>query len=251
MEVNTNDSLGRSIYNLGIYDLPVTEILFRLIQPGDFVVDVGANVGYTTGLCAFRVGTRGKVYAFEPNPLLQELLKRNLEKVDRGNITLYSIGLSDKMEIGRLVLPKEYEQNQGLGYVDKNEIAEGMEITLNKLDNLIDRHQTIDLMKIDVEGFELNVFRGALNILENKGIRHIVFEDHNEYPTPVSQLLVDYGYSIYRIEKGWFNVLLKDPSSKSKVSSFEPINYLATLDYQLVAHRLRKPGYQSLGRALL
>src|SRR5438876_809414 len=60
--------IGRSILTTGIYDLAVSEVLARLIKPGDTVIDAGANIGYMTMLASFAAGPNGKVLSFEPHP---------------------------------------------------------------------------------------------------------------------------------------------------------------------------------------
>ena len=74
--------------------------------------------------------------------------------------------------------------------------------------------------------------------LFNKMIKNIVFEDTNAYPSPVANLLINKGFSILRIEKGWLNLTLKDPYSPSSISSWEAVNYVATLDVEMLKKRL-------------
>lgn len=250
IEVNTNDDLGRSIFNIGVYDLAVSELLWRLTAKGQFVVDIGANIGYTAGICSFRVEAEGAVYAFEPNPFLQERLMSNYAKFPFSNVQLFPFGLSDTKRLGKLVFPDHYNNNQGVAYVDDSSAGNNVEIQLERLDDLVPAGKKIDVMKIDVEGHEVNVFKGSDRLLSTKQISHIIFEDHNKYPSSVSNLLLSYGYSIYRLEKGWFSISLKDPSSKSSITEYEPTNYLATLDIDYVQARLRKSGYQCLNKKL-
>src|SRR5687767_12151125 len=56
MEIDTNETIGNAIFSTGIYDLALSETLWRLIQPGDFVLDVGANIGFITSLCSYKTG---------------------------------------------------------------------------------------------------------------------------------------------------------------------------------------------------
>ena len=74
-------TIGRSIRTTGIYDLAVSEILARVVRPGDTVVDAGANVGYMTLLTAIAAGPSGKVMAWEPHPELFGVLKRNVSSL--------------------------------------------------------------------------------------------------------------------------------------------------------------------------
>ncbi|HWA33621.1 MAG TPA: FkbM family methyltransferase [Cyclobacteriaceae bacterium] len=238
--------MGRSIYNTGVYDVAMTELLWRLIEPGNFVVDVGANVGYTAGISSLRAGQAGNVYAFEPNPLLLPRLKANLAKMPFTNVHLFELGLSDQKQIGNLVLPGHYDGNQGIAYVDNAVSENAIKVPLELLDNLIPEDKPVDVMKIDVEGYELSVFKGGQGLLNNKKIKHIIFEEHHPYPSLVTEYLSRFGYSILRLEKDWFNIDLVDPSSKSGISSFEPPNYLATLDLTDVERKVTGLGYACL-----
>lgn len=246
MEINTLDSIGVSIYKTGVYDLALTEILWRLIKPGDFVIDVGANIGYTCGICSLRAGKEGSIYAFEPNPLVHPRLKTNISKLRENNITLFPFGLSEHKQMSKLVLPGGYQNNEGLAYVDESSKGNFIEVPLERLDDIVPIDKSINLMKIDVEGHELSVLKGSTALLEQKRIKTIIFEDHNKYPTQVSQMLESYGYKIGRIEKGWTKLLLKDPLSPSKVSFYEPTNYIASFDFNLISDELKSRGYKCL-----
>src|ERR1700736_1568487 len=70
LEIDVTETIGNSIYSTRIYDLALSETLWRLIEPGNFVLDIGANIGFTTSLCSYKAGVTGKVWAFEPNPLI-------------------------------------------------------------------------------------------------------------------------------------------------------------------------------------
>jgi FkbM family methyltransferase len=65
---------------LGVYDLPVTETLWRLTELGDLGVDAGANIGYTASVLAVRAGPAGLVVAFEPHPVLRAELAANIAR---------------------------------------------------------------------------------------------------------------------------------------------------------------------------
>jgi len=66
--VNSNEVHGRAILRLGVIDLPVSEAIWRILDPGDIALDVGANIGYMTSIMASRIGTAGTITAFEPHP---------------------------------------------------------------------------------------------------------------------------------------------------------------------------------------
>jgi FkbM family methyltransferase len=239
IEVNTTEVIGRAISDTGIYDLGLSEILWRLTEPGNFVIDIGANIGYTTNIFSVRAGKNGKVWAFEPNPLLLPTLKKNIAFLKNDNTILFPHALSNITGKGHLVFPNFFKTNQGVAFIGSANDGEHCEIELKKLDDLLSSNETINVLKIDVEGHESEVFEGTNNTLNKKLITHIVFEDHNRYPSKVSELLLKKGYEIFRIEKGWLKPTLKNPYSKSGITAWEPQNYLATLDSKFVRKKLR------------
>jgi FkbM family methyltransferase len=235
IEVNVNESIGKSIYRFGLYDLAVTELLFRLIKPGDLVIDVGANIGYMSKLACFLTGPFGQVIAYEPNAKLKDRLFNNLK--DCNNISIEYFGLSDTNGQVQLNIPEQFASNEGIAFIGDNSnilSSNFINIEIKKFDDIIFTNKRIDLMKIDVEGHELNVLKGAEKSLKEKNILNIVYEDHLQFPSSVSDYLLSMGYYILRIEKRKNNIFLADPLSASSISSWEPTNYLATLDKSIV-----------------
>src|SRR6516162_3014209 len=79
--IDPTRSIGRSIWTTGIYDIAVSEVMARLIRPGDLVVDGGANVGYMSILMGLCAGGSGALVSFEPHPDLFDSLSENLRDV--------------------------------------------------------------------------------------------------------------------------------------------------------------------------
>lgn len=247
MEIDTNETIGNSIYSTRIYDLALSETLWRLIEPGDFVLDVGANIGFITSLCSYKSGPRGKVWAFEPNPIVIPRLTKNIRYNQYPNTTLYPFALSDSNKEGFLELPEPFTYNQGVAYVKNGtHSTNAIKIDLRKLNDMIDPGTIINVLKIDVEGHELTVLKGTERIIQNKQITNIVYEDHEPYPSEIAEFLRDKGYTIYRIEKGWLNLNLKNPSIESSTNGWEPTNYLATLDTKTLKKKMKGVFYKCI-----
>jgi FkbM family methyltransferase len=247
MEIDVNETIGNAIYSTRIYDLALSETLWRLIEPGNFVLDIGANIGYVSSLCSFKTGVNGKVWSFEPNPLIVKRLIKNIEYSNFKNIKLFPFALSDKNKEGFLEIPEIFSFNQGVAFVGSGENkSNAIKIDLKKLDDVVPLDTIIDVLKIDVEGHELSVFKGAENLINKKLIANIIYEDHDPYPSDIAKFLLEKGYIIYRIEKGWFNLILKDPLSEPSNSGWDPINYLATLDTGFVKEKMKGYMYRCL-----
>jgi FkbM family methyltransferase len=247
IEIDVNETIGNSIYSTKIYDLALSETLWRLIEPGNFVLDIGANIGFVTSLCSFKTGENGKVWSFEPNPLIIKRLTKNIGYNKYQNSKLFPFALSDSNKEGFLEFPEIFAFNQGVAFVgsgDNNNNA--IKIDLKKLDDIVPADTIIDVLKIDVEGHELSVFKGAEDLIDKKLIKNIVYEDHDPYPSEIAKFLSAKGYKILRIEKGWFNLILKDPLSEQSTNGWEPTNYLATLDMDFVKEKMKGRFYQCL-----
>lgn len=247
IEIDTNETIGNSIYSTRIYDLALSETLWRLIEPGNFVLDVGANIGFITSLCSYKSGPQGKVWAFEPNPIVITRLTKNIGYNKHSNTTLYPFALSDSNKEGYLELPDTFSYNQGVAYVKNGTHSNNaIKIDLCRLDDMIDAGTIINVLKIDVEGHELTVLKGSEKLIQNKQITNIVYEDHDSYPSEIAEFLAAKGYTIYRIEKGWLNLNLKNPSIEPSNNGWEPTNYLATLDTQALKKKMKGIFYKCL-----
>lgn len=91
IKINPRDAIGYAIASQGLYEIGVTETLWRLTDPGDLAIDAGANIGYTASILGRRVGPKGKVICFEPHPDVFDSLKENVEiwKKDPGAVPLF------------------------------------------------------------------------------------------------------------------------------------------------------------------
>jgi len=245
MHINPKKVIGKSIGQSGVYDLVLTEIMFRLCKEANLVVDIGANIGYTVGVAAMAMNKNGRLLAFEPNPEVLFYLNENVLQLPVKNVQIFACALSDTMGEALLQIPQSTD-NEGLAHLTPYDGPDVQKVITETLDHLLSEVESIDVMKMDVEGHELKVLMGSQNLLANQKIKHIIFEDHASYPSEVAKCLLDYGYSILRLEKGWFSVHLKDPTTAPKFSSWEPVNYLATSDVQNIEAIFIKKGYQCL-----
>ena len=160
------------IYNAhGIYEADVTNIIRNELKKGDTFVDVGANNGYYSLMASNLVGKRGNVYSFEPAEKSFERLRRNIELNGFGNIYPYMLALGNKR--GKAVMYNAIED--GSNSLSKIPSSTGTEIVMtNTLDTILKNNKVL-LIKIDVEGHELEVLEGAEKVLhKNKDIKLIL-----------------------------------------------------------------------------
>jgi FkbM family methyltransferase len=248
IEINVDETIGRAVWTTGIYDLAVVETLWRLADPNLLSLDVGANIGAMTGALARR---SAEVWAFEPHPTLNRRLAANVDRFhDRRGYApcrVLEIAVSDSEGEAELILPDDFATNNGTARLEPTNAETGITVRTSRLDTLLDDRE-VGVMKLDVEGHEAAVLRGARNAMEAARIQNIVFEDHLQRESEVRRMLKDHGYSIFSI--GWkiFGPTLDDESRPAS-HAFEAPNFLATRDSRRALERLRHRGWDSLRRA--
>jgi FkbM family methyltransferase len=134
--------------------------LFALAKPGQVVLDIGTNVGEVLMNFAKRVGPEGRVIGFEPNPATLAKCRHNLLLNAFENVELHGVALGDKS--GEAFLGHPQAGNAGADRIG----SAGIPIKLTTLDEFAAGLDRIDLIKIDVEGFDLKVLRGGKQTLK-------------------------------------------------------------------------------------
>ena len=238
--------------DLGVVDLAVTEVLWRLSDPGDYVVDAGANIGCMTAVLAARVAAAqgGHVLAVEAHPRVREDLERNVAlwtEAVRDGIEIVPAALSSNSGVVRLSEPSAFVSNRGLAHVVAEDEAAPGEISVAAvtLDDLVPVDRQIGVLKLDVEGHELKVLEGARRILGSGRLRDCVFEDHGRAPTPVMELLSAHGFGVFRIERRLTGPLLLESAAPGH-TPWLPANYLATRDSGRAWARCHSWGWECL-----
>lgn len=160
----------------GTYEPSVESALHAYVLPGSVVVDIGANVGYFARIAAKRAGSKGRVFAFEPDPSNFSLLERNSAPV----ASIHCLQLGVAAEAGRSALFRDHRSNtrSSLARLTGRPMYQVGTVQTVALDDWamsvgLDSG-TIDVVKIDVEGGELNVLRGASALLASHRATFIV-----------------------------------------------------------------------------
>ncbi|NDJ16380.1 FkbM family methyltransferase [Myxacorys almedinensis] len=257
IRVRPAEFVGAFIYNRGLYDIDVCETIWRLLDAGECAVDVGANIGQMVSLMATKIGVHGRAIAVEPHPeIYQELLfntNRWANENDIAAIECYEMALSDQQGEDFLRVPKCFRENRGVAALDASgDGRDDVNVSLIKiekttLDHMVD-HQTstVGVMKIDVEGHELSVLKGASQLIEQNKIRDIIFEERANYPTAVTQFLESYGYTIFHLSHTLSGLKIEPLAGKHLTIPYF-INCLATVDPERALERLATQGWQALG----
>lgn len=217
MMVYTGDMIVMPhLINIGVNEPHVTRTLVSLIRPGDVVVDVGANVGYFSVLAGWQAYPDGQVWSFEPSPNVFATMRSNIHNNGySGMAKTRKMALSDRRGSASLRIFKGYEATSTIrevsdAFVKHTEIETGHEsylvdVGMDTLDAQMEDVPKIDVMKIDVEGHEPAMIRGAVEILSRSPNVKIVMEFvPSIMGAEQSKLLVillrELGFAIYVIE---------------------------------------------------
>jgi FkbM family methyltransferase len=246
-----DEHIGEFLYHHGLYDLCVSEVLYRLADPGEAALDVGANIGQMSSILAARCGPTGRVHAFEPHPEIHQELSTNAElwrvNPKAAPVEVHRLALSDTAGVGYLSMSSSFDDNRGTASLVAKAGARTFEVPLQRLDELLPQDATVGVMKLDVEGHELGVLKGSAKLLERGAVRDIVFEDYGDPPTPVMKLLQAFGYRIFSVESKFFGLDVT-PTTEERVRTRDaPPNYLATLDPERALCRLARHGWAVFG----
>jgi FkbM family methyltransferase len=179
-------------------EVNVSLLVEGLLQEGMTVVDVGGNHGLFSMEAAHFVGSTGYVYAFEPTPELCDHIRKHLEVNHIKNVYLLekAVGSFDgnaKLRVHHECTGLNSLASQDLVWQGSTLVADQViNVPLCKLDTVVNTENIshIDILKIDVEGFELEVLQGARNILVNQRVKYIILEIA-EYHQQNSGLKID------------------------------------------------------------
>jgi len=163
------DYLTRSVLANGIFEPRLMNWLRRVTRPGDTFIDVGANVGYVSIFASSWVGPNGRVIAFEPSRKAHERLQHNLEMNGCSNVLPVNVGCSSVTGEVTLRTPG---RDLGRAHVGPARFADesAETISITTLDQFIASNaiSRIGVIKIDVEGHDIEVLRGGMAVIEGQ-----------------------------------------------------------------------------------
>jgi FkbM family methyltransferase len=204
-----NDLISNYINNNGYWEPHLYSLYSKIIKPESVVLDGGANIGFHTIQFA-KLANQGKVYAFEPQPLIFNVLSTNVLINGASEvITQYRLGLSDKEATEILTLVENpsitmapYCVNWGgRGFTEKDGKETATTITLDSF-NI----PKLDFIKLDIQGFEYKALIGGINTIKNN-MPTIFIENYDgrcadyqiEQERAPIDLLLGWGYKGYRL----------------------------------------------------
>jgi FkbM family methyltransferase len=197
----------------GSYEPEIRNIFRTVLAPGGIAIDVGANVGWHTLLMASLVGVGGRVLAIEPNPAMQQRLRDHLCLNRLRQVEVVPCIAADQEEVMAFYAPALNDKNSGNGHVIERaaEDTGTIRVAARRLDAIVSaaRCERLDLIKIDVEGFEWRVLQGGEESIA-KFRPHIVFEYNAEYasrgrgtPDFLRDFFRKHRYRLFAVGRNW------------------------------------------------
>ena len=167
-ELHLDEVIDRSIYYSGCFEASTANAIRRLCRPGMVVLDIGANVGCHALPMARLVGATGRVIAFEPMPWANARIRKNLSLNGQlGNVRVENIGLSDQACRATVHFRSSWKLTDGERSGEAAESAEPCPVEFMRVDDYLAGNGIgkVDLIKLDVDGYEFKVIRGAAGLL--------------------------------------------------------------------------------------
>jgi FkbM family methyltransferase len=196
--------LERAAYALGTYERHVVDTIAAYVKTNAVAYDVGANAGYLTLVLAKLVGPQGKVFAFEPDPKNFKALESNLERNAMAQVTAVAKAVSS--ESGTVTFASyEYSLVGHIAGENTPGDAKLHQVAAISLDDFIfvENQPQPSFIKIDVEGAEEQVLRGATRVLQE--VRPVILAEVRSGTTwqVVSELMKQYNYDPQHLSGGW------------------------------------------------
>ncbi len=196
-----------TILSSGTYEDEINKLIRISLKNGKNALDIGGNIGLQSIRMSQCAGDGGKVYAFEPLGYLQEKFKRNMALNKAANVTLFPYALSNHEGEADFSIDKNAWNQGTFSLNNQNDAGEKQQVLIKVADNLheIQDLNSLDLIKIDVEGFEFHVLQGLKQTIQKHKPRIIFEYDYNYWIktgqsiTACYAFLTGLNYTLYQI----------------------------------------------------
>jgi len=179
MYINPKDKgISKELYLYGGREFFSTEFMKNYISKDDVVIDIGANIGYYA-LLEGKLARKGEIYCVEPVPANVHLLKKNIELNNCKNISVFQYAIGDFNGKSKIYI---YDKCNWSSFIrnPKGNIVEEIEVPVMTLDTFVKKHvhRNPTLIRMDVEGYEYNILKGASETLRKSTKLKLAIEMH-------------------------------------------------------------------------
>ena len=232
----SDPGLSRDLAIRGTREEQLKFIIDKEVGPGNVILDVGANIGYYSIMLANIVGSNGKIYALEPEPTNYQTLKKNITLNKLENIIEpYQMGASDTNS-PRFLYRSKYS-NMHSFILPENDIIDiknpksQVEIEMTNLSDFIHDKQTIDMLRMDIEGYEVEVLLGLQKAIKEKiWTGKILFECHFKKYTETHSIKNQLEFLFHNGYKTKYVTSTDELKPRIKNLGYKPIKIIQTND---------------------
>lgn len=207
------DYLTYAIYFYREYECAMSQFISSHLRPGQVAMDLGANHGWFSLLMSSAVGPTGKVYSFEPYPPLYASLRSNILLNGHDWVVPNAVAIANKSGLASFVIPelalpdrdKFLDECSGVGHLSTSAADGQVEVPITTLDDYVSEKgiRSLQIVKIDVEGAELDVLTGGETSITS--LHPIIVIEYNQVTAlregysikDVDTMLKEYGYDRY------------------------------------------------------
>jgi FkbM family methyltransferase len=183
-------------YWIGHYELPIQEALRRELSPGQTFFDVGANAGFFTLVAARLVGAQGRCVAFDPLPGNIESLREQVELNALSQCVVVPEAVGEQPGAASFSFASAGDSQAHLG-TSRRPGEQAIEVKVTTLDLAMARHGAPHYVKLDVEGAEAQVLKGAEQVLRLAKPRWLIELHGPECERDVKEILAAHGYRFF------------------------------------------------------
>jgi FkbM family methyltransferase len=198
----------REVLATGLFEPTITRLFATLVNPGDVVFDVGSNVGYFTILASRLVGPSGRVFAFEPLAINTAFIRASIAANHLQNVEVVE-AFCGKREQDTVRMTVPTPDNLGTGsLVGADHSANACSVPTVTLSSFCRQRElnTIDFLKMDIEGAEVFAIPGMLDALDEHRFKLLAIEFHGDHlrqlgedPMPYKRMFTERGYKAFEI----------------------------------------------------
>lgn len=233
-----NDTIISTISEHGSWEGHLVNLYYRLLKPNSVVIDIGANIGYHSIHFGKIVGSNGKVFSFEPQKLIYDILSTNILKNGLSNIiSQHNFGLSSEEGILYLSNIKDVSYNNGMinfgGVKLSNDSTGGLKVRVKTLDEIFSGN--VDFIKVDIEGMEYEVIQGADTTIKKS--LPIIFIEITKNHDELYSYFKEGGYEVYKITNhgnGNDYVCLNQDNHKEIINQMDGVFKKYNIQYKIL-----------------
>jgi len=192
--------------DIGLLDMPMVQLMMRIVRPGDFVVDGGASIGYFTVLLSKLVGPQGKVIAIEPDPNSVAFIEKNIEANELDNVTVIPKALWSVAHISKKFYLAEYSHANSLSPEEPGCWP------IDVMTTCLLQYSPARLVKLDIEGAEYDTLHWSCQPQSMPYIicelNNVALPRFNTTAVELRKMMYNQGYDTYLISDEGLPVLL-------------------------------------------